>query len=99
MLVGLHERIDAGEKELLLQVSEARRVEPVLREYVTDRAAVQATLERTEMIIDDIEHQLRLRCPQVFHVTIEVQGIADQGPSTESPVAISDPFNHPKENL
>ena len=80
MLVGIHNRIDAVEERLLLQIPEARREDPALREYVADRAAVQATLERTEEIIDDIEHQLRLRCPQVFHVTIEVQGIVDKSP-------------------
>ena len=95
MLAGLHRRIAAQEEELLLQVREARQAEPALREYIADRAAVQATLARTEEIIDDLERQIRQRCPQVSHVTIEVQGIAADdsfmtqptnvigGPSTE----------------
>ena len=92
MLAGLHQRIAAQEEDLLLQVQEARQEEPTLREYIADRAAVQATLARTEEIIDDLERQIRQRCPQVSHVTIEVQGIAaDDSPITQSTNVIGDP--------
>ena len=85
MLAGLHQKITAQEDELLLRVQEARREEPAVREYIADRATVQATLARTEEIIDDVERQIRQRCPQVSHVTIEVQGIAaDDSPMTQS---------------
>jgi zinc transporter 9 len=92
VLTGLHQRIAAQEEDLLLQVQEARQEEPALREYIADRAAVQATLARTEEIIDDLEHQIRQRCPQVSHVTIEVQGIAaDDSSMTQSINVIGDP--------
>jgi len=92
MLAGLHQRIAAQEEDLLLQVPEARQEEPTLREYIADRAAVQATLARTEEIIDDLERQIRQRCPQVSHVTIEVQGIAaDDSPMTQSTNVIGGP--------
>jgi zinc transporter 9 len=92
VLAGLHQRIAAQEEGLLLQVQEARQEEPALREYIADRAAVQATLARTEEIIDDLEHQIRQRCPQVSHVTIEVQGIAaDDSSMTQSTNVIGDP--------
>lgn len=39
-------------------------------------AVVQATLERAEEIIDEIEKGLKVLAPQVSHVTIEVEGIA-----------------------
>ena len=88
MLAGLHQRIAAQEEELLLQVREARQAEPALREYIADRAAVQATLARTEEIIDDLERQIRQRCPQVSHVTIEVQGIAADDSSMTQPTNV-----------
>ena len=77
MLVGLHQRIAAQQEDLLMQVQTTRQEDHLaLREYIADLAAVQATLARTEEIIDDLERQIRQRCPQVSHVTIEVQGIA-----------------------
>jgi zinc transporter 9 len=92
MLVGLHQRIVAQEEDLLLQVREGRREEPALLEYIADRAAVQATLARTEEIIDELERQIRQRCPQVSHVTIEVQGIAsDDSSMTQSINVIGGP--------
>ena len=92
VLAGLHQRIAAQEEDLLLQVQEARQEEPALREYIADRAAVQATLARTEEIIDDLECQIRQRCPQVSHVTIEGQGIAaDDSPMTQSTNVIGGP--------
>jgi len=92
VLAGLHQRIAAQEEDLLLQVQEARQEEPALREYIADRAAVQATLARTEEIIDDLERQIRQRCPQVSHVTIEVQGIAaDDSSMTQSTNMIGGP--------
>ena len=48
------------------------------RQDVADRAAVQATLERTETLIDELERLMRERCPRVSHITIEVEGIAPQ---------------------
>ena len=50
--------------------------EPGWVQLLSDRALVQATLERTEQIIDELELRLREQCPRVSHVTIEVEGIA-----------------------
>ena len=77
MISGIRERIQAYERELLEQVPEERRDERV-REYVETRAVVQATLERTEEVIDQLEKELKARCPQVFHLTVEVEGIATE---------------------
>lgn len=75
-LVGdLRERIDAHERALLARVPEERLNDRV-REYAETRAVVQATLERTERIVDELEAELKERCPQVFHLTVEVEGIA-----------------------
>jgi len=71
----MRERIAAHERELLARVPEHRRSEAV-REYAETRAIVQATLEQTERVIDDLEAQLKARCPQVFHLTVEVEGLA-----------------------
>ncbi len=51
--------------------------EPERVKFLPDRALVQTTLERTEQIIDDLELRLREQCPRVSHVTIEVEGIAE----------------------
>ena len=54
--------------------------EPGQVEFLSDRALVQATLERTEQIIDELELRLREQCPRVSHVTIEVEGIVENHP-------------------
>lgn len=82
ILAGLRGRIDHYERELLGAIPESRRDDAAVRDYVSDRAAVQATLERTEALIDELEAHLRELCPRVSHVTIEVQGIIDNPSST-----------------
>ena len=39
-------------------------------------AAVKATLERTEQIIDELIADLKRKKPQASHATIEIEGIA-----------------------
>lgn len=82
ILSGLRQRIDRHESLLLATLPENRRDNPDLRGYITDRAAVQATLERSEELVDELEAQLKAICPRVSHVTIEVQGIVDN-PNSE----------------
>ncbi|WP_078083922.1 cation diffusion facilitator family transporter [Microbulbifer mangrovi] len=69
------ERIAKHERQLLDRVPEHRRTEAVL-EYAETRATIQATLEATEELIDELEAELKRRCAQVFHLTIEIDGIA-----------------------
>ncbi|WP_226667540.1 cation diffusion facilitator family transporter [Microbulbifer aggregans] len=71
----MRERIAAHERELLERVPEHRRTDAVI-EYAETRATIQATLEATEQVIDSLEAELKKRCPQVFHLTIEIDGIA-----------------------
>ena len=75
LVADMRTRIDAHERALLERVPEERRTEQV-REYAETRAVIQATLERTERIVDELEAELKARCPQVFHLTVEVEGIA-----------------------
>jgi zinc transporter 9 len=77
MLAGLRQEIDRHEQFLLERVSPDRRSNVALLEYIADRSVVEATLERTEHIIDQLEKALRERCPRISHVTIEVQGIVE----------------------
>ncbi len=77
MLAGLRQEIDRHEQFLLERVSPDRRSNAALLEYIADRSVVEATLERTEHIIDQLEKALRERCPRISHVTIEVQGIVE----------------------
>lgn len=77
MIGGIGERIQHYEQELLEQVPEERR-DKKIREYAETRAVVQATLERTEDVIGQLEKELKARCPQVSHLTVEVEGIATE---------------------
>jgi len=73
---GLQEAIDLHEKNLLALVPNERSAQPAVRVYIHNRAAVQATLERTEQIVEELVENIKTRLPRVSHVTIEVEGIA-----------------------
>ncbi|WP_346836567.1 cation diffusion facilitator family transporter [Microbulbifer sp. SAOS-129_SWC] len=75
LVADIRQRIIAHQQALLERVPEHRRTEAV-REYAETRATIQATLEQTERVIDELEAQLKARCPQVFHLTVEVEGLA-----------------------
>ena len=76
ILNGLQQAIDLHQQNFLEVVPSKRSQDPAVREYIHNRAAVQATLERTESIIEELVAEIRKRLPRVFHVTIEVEGIA-----------------------
>ncbi|MFD1218186.1 MULTISPECIES: cation diffusion facilitator family transporter [Microbulbifer] len=76
LMRNMRERIEAHEKSLLERVPEHRRTEAVV-EYAETRATIQATLEATEGVIDSLEAELKMRCPQVSHLTLEIEGIAE----------------------
>ena len=78
LLAGLRTEIAKHEATLLSALPPTRQDDSALQEYIADRAAVQATLERTETLIDELERLMRERCPRVSHITIEVEGIAPQ---------------------
>ena len=77
-MAGLRTEIAKHEATLLSALPPTRQDDSALQEYIADRAAVQATLERTETLIDELERLMRERCPRVSHITIEVEGIAPQ---------------------
>ena len=76
MISGMRQRIEAHESDLLARVPDERGNDSKLREYIATRAVIQATLERAEEVIDELEKDLRKNAPQISHVTIEVEGIA-----------------------
>ncbi len=78
MMADLQVRIDHHEQALRQSVPDNRRGQENLEHYIISRAVVQATLERTEQVIDELETELRQKCPQVSHLTVEVQGIAEE---------------------
>ncbi len=78
MMSDLQTRISHHERELRQNVPDNRHGQKNLEHYIISRAVVQATLERTEQVIDELEAELRQKCPQVSHLTVEVQGIADE---------------------
>jgi zinc transporter 9 len=53
-----------------------KRENQQLRDYCHTRAAAQATLERTEIIVEELALTIKQRLPRVHHVTLEVEGIA-----------------------
>ncbi|WP_105103743.1 cation diffusion facilitator family transporter [Microbulbifer pacificus] len=71
----MRSRIQSHLAQLLERVPEHRRTENVV-DYAETRAIIQATLEATELVIDFLEADLKQRCPQVSHLTIEIDGIA-----------------------
>jgi len=73
---GLQKAIDRHENHMLDLISKERRERASVRQYIHNRAAVQATLERTEQIIEELVDSIRKKLPRVSHVTIEVEGIA-----------------------
>jgi zinc transporter 9 len=78
MMADLPQRIARHEQKLRATVPFNRRNQENLEHYITSRAVVQATLERTEEVIDELEAELHQKCSQVSHLTVEVQGIADE---------------------
>ena len=78
VFAGLHKTIEKYHQALLRAVPAEQRVEEQLVDELAGRAAVKATLERTEKIIDEVESRLRELCPRVAHVTLEVQGITGE---------------------
>ncbi len=76
MIPGLQSLIVEYENRYLDMVAGNRRNDQKVIEYCRARAAAQATIERTETVIEELAAELRARAPQVSHVTIEVEGIA-----------------------
>ena len=87
VLSGLTDKIDSRRRGLRADLSAERRDDPRLQQYIDNRAVVEATLERTEELVDRIEAEVRKICPRIAHVTIEVEGIAaaPDGASPEKP--------------
>lgn len=73
---GLQSSIEENETRILSTVPRHRQEQPEVREYVRNRSAVQATLERTEHIVEELVREVKRRLPRISHVTIEVEGIA-----------------------
>ena len=73
----LRERMTQHRADSSVGITDLDNGEPGRVELLSDRALVQATLERTEQIIDELELRLREQCPRVSHVTIEVEGIVE----------------------
>lgn len=76
LIPGLKEQIDAEQEKILAQVPGERRELEEVRCYAATRAAAQATLARTELIIDELVAAIKQAKPRVSHVTLEIEGIA-----------------------
>jgi len=88
MVASLHRHIDGHRARLLAQVPEGRRERQELLDYVDARAAVQATLEHTERVIEELAEAVRRAAPQVVHVTVEVEGI-HTAPAEDGALSVS----------
>ena len=76
LIAGLKQRMLDSENSYLSMLPAHRRDDENVRDYCRIRAAAQATLERTEEIIEELAAAIRQRLPRVRHVTLEVEGIA-----------------------
>jgi cation diffusion facilitator family transporter len=76
IVAGLQSAIDAYESEYLEMLSGEKRRDEKIQAYCHTRAAAQATLEKTETVIEELAAAVKLQARQVHHVTIEVEGIA-----------------------
>ena len=76
IVAGLKQRMLESENSYLSMLPGHRREDRDVRDYCRLRAAAQATLERTEEIIEELATAVRRRLPRVQHVTLEVEGIA-----------------------
>jgi len=76
LIPGLKEQIEAEQENILALVPGERRDREDVRCYAATRAAAQATLARTELIIDELVTAIKQTLPRVSHVTLEIQGIA-----------------------
>jgi zinc transporter 9 len=76
VVAGLQARMTEYESKLLSVLSNEQCKDERLRDYCHTRAAAQATLERTEVIIEELAQAIKKRLPRVHHVTLEVEGIA-----------------------
>lgn len=80
MLGSLEEGIDKHRRRLQERLSEHAAGQEKVTHYIEMRSILEATLERTEEVVDELEAILRQRLPRIAHLTLEVQGIADSRP-------------------
>lgn len=76
VIAGLLPSIKAYEQQYFDMLPGSRRQDEQLADYCRARAAAQATLERTETVIEELAAGVKARLPRIHHVTIEVEGIA-----------------------
>ena len=73
---GLCGQISQRRDEILDLVPLVRRQQEPTRNYATARSSIETVLIRTEQIIDELETEIKQRLARVEHITLEVQGIA-----------------------
>jgi len=76
VVAGLQARMAEYENKFLSVLPNEKCKDERLRDYCHTRAAAQATLERIEIIVEEIVQTIKKRLPRVHHVTLEVEGIA-----------------------
>jgi len=76
VVAGLQARMEEYEQRFLSVLPNEKCKDEGLRDYCHTRAAAQATLERTEIIVEELAQAIKKRLPRVHHVTLEVEGIA-----------------------
>ncbi len=81
IISGIQDAADRIEIEIKNTVPGDRQKDPEVEQYITTRAIAQATIERTEQIIDEVVQKVKRIVPRVSHATIEVEGIASPAQS------------------
>ncbi len=90
MLSRLQQRIEMHRLRLLKDSTKNVQDQEKLTQYISMRSILEATLERTEEVVDELEATLRRRLPRIGHLTLEVQGIADNPSSRQAPRSLSE---------
>lgn len=75
MVNGLQQKINDARNHILNKLARNDQQREQLRQYATDRAAVEVIIGRAERIIDEIEQDIKARLSRVSHITLEVEGI------------------------
>lgn len=76
VLTGLQEKIDRHEQAMREITHHEKLEQQSVQQYIHTRAIVQATVERTEEIIEELEAAAKHSLPRIDHITIEIEGIA-----------------------
>ncbi len=76
ILPGMQELVERLTGEMMDRLPGSKKQDQKSVDYIRNRAIVEATLRRTERIIEDVVARVKANAPQISHCTLEIEGIA-----------------------